>query len=569
VSGNVIKFVNSHLIYSGVGTVGPNIFFGQYNLILRSCFRTYDPPDYRTEGMQDLISDSEDEVAPAVPEVEPEPQQPQVAVAAGCDTIRHGEYTVVLGGSQRGKDILVDANNFTYNVQKKRDNSIWWQCTHRPKNDKCHAIVTQLPIAPNEYRFEAAGRHQCPINKHRSVANMVIMKRAKSKAIKNIGVSARKLLAETEEEFKDTLGILRMNQSDAVNAVNKHRQSVRPKEPTNADFQYDENFCPDFKIAKVTSGPQDAPHVAYIFATPGQLARLSSVRTWYVDATFKVVGKPFYQLWTFIGHIRRPGPRRRRDEKVAVNLVYAVMSKKTTGLYCEVIKAILRALREKGFQIKVDRVMLDFEMAEWNAFRNAFEEMDVPVPKLSGCVFHWAQSVMRKIQAEGLRRCYEERTDQGRFLRRLIALPLVPPDAVFDMVLWFNMHAPSTAHKKVTQYILDTYAHPDKALFKPESWSGYRRLHRTNNACENNHHSLNSDTTKNLGFYRLVMFLYQRSRRMSTLATHVEDGDLTQNIRRKTYERDAKLNAAWDLHYREELTDFELLEKVNFAYRPK
>ncbi len=72
----------------------------------------------------------------------------------------------------------------------------------------------------------------------------------------------------------------------------------------------------------------------------------SIVRTWYADATFTVVGKPFYQLWTIIGHIRRSGPRRRREEKVALNLVYAIMSGKTHGLYCEVIRANLRALQE-------------------------------------------------------------------------------------------------------------------------------------------------------------------------------------------------------------------------------
>jgi len=516
-----------------------------------------------------MISDSESDEAAVLPDVPPMvPQQQQAQVADGPDTIRHGEYTLVVGGSQRGKDILVDGQGFTYNVQKKRDGITWWQCTYRPRNDRCHAKVTQFPLPDNSYHFVPGHQqHRCPPNHRREVSTMVIMKKAKAKAIKHIGVSARKLLTQVEEEHKQTTqgGILHMRQRTAINAINKHRQSVRPNEPTTVDFHYEEEFCPDFKIAQVTWETQ----VAYIFATPLQLAYLSSVRTWYADATFKVVGPPFSQLWTIIGHIRRSGARRRREEKAAVNLLYAIMSGKSQGLYREVVKAVLRVLRERRYEVRVDRVMLDFELAEWNAFREAFVQIELPCPKLSGCVFHWAQSVMRKIDNCGLRRCYQQPTEQGRFLRRLIALPLVPPDAVWDMINWFDSNAPSTAHKKVTKYIMDTYADPHKALFKPQSWSGYRRLHRTNNACENNHHSLNSDTTRSLGFYRLVDFLHQRSQRMSTLATHVNDGHVTQYIRPSTIRRDAKLCDAWDKHARQELSDFQLLEKVNFAYRPR
>jgi hypothetical protein len=118
-----MKFVKSHFIYSGVGTVNPNSFFGQYILILLSSLRSYAPPDYRTEGTLDMISDSESDEAAVLPAVLAEPHQQwqaQVAVAAGPDTIKHGEYTVVVGGPN-GEKIYLLIPRVSHTTSKKKE----------------------------------------------------------------------------------------------------------------------------------------------------------------------------------------------------------------------------------------------------------------------------------------------------------------------------------------------------------------------------------------------------------------------------------------------------------------
>ena len=120
-ASKAIKFVTkTHLFWCWHCWGKYLVFFWQYILTLLSSLRTYAPPDYRTEGTLHLLSDSESDEAAVPPDVPAVVRPPQQApVVDGPHTIRHGEYTVVVGGSQRGKDILVDGQGFTYNVQKK------------------------------------------------------------------------------------------------------------------------------------------------------------------------------------------------------------------------------------------------------------------------------------------------------------------------------------------------------------------------------------------------------------------------------------------------------------------
>ena len=52
-------------------------------------------------------------------------------------------YQLVEAGTKRAKTKLADSDGYTYNVQHRRANATYWQCTVRGKGNYCKAIVIQ------------------------------------------------------------------------------------------------------------------------------------------------------------------------------------------------------------------------------------------------------------------------------------------------------------------------------------------------------------------------------------------------------------------------------------------
>ena len=109
--------------------------------------------------------------------------------------------------------------------------------------------------------------------------------------------------------------------------ANRKRQKLRPKDPTNLDFELDENHLPD-NFLRADVRVHARRHL--IFATNEQLHQLSMARTWYVDGTFKLCRPPFTQLFTINAFVRKDSCVKQ------IPLVFVLMSGKEKKDYRKV-----------------------------------------------------------------------------------------------------------------------------------------------------------------------------------------------------------------------------------------
>ena len=105
---------------------------------------------------------------------------------------------------------------------------------------------------------------------------------------KNIIPSGSTLVKETLQQHlpPEALTTSLPSMSALVRSTKYQRQNRRPKHPTDVNFQWVEEAVPS-AFVKEDMNVGTARHVI-LFTTK---------LTWYVDATFKAVKRPFYQLW--------------------------------------------------------------------------------------------------------------------------------------------------------------------------------------------------------------------------------------------------------------------------------
>ncbi|CAH1239166.1 Hypp5743 [Branchiostoma lanceolatum] len=251
--------------------------------------------------------------------------------------------------------------------------------------------------------------------------------------------------------------------SNIARTVNRHRQKLRPADPTDMDFEFDESFIPDsFYRGEVTVGT--SRH--FVFASDDQLAKLSDMVKWYVDGTFKVVKEPFKQLFGFHGFLKS-GKKMKQ-----VPLVLVLMSSQRGPDYEEIIRYVVQLLPKPPC---VREVVLDFEKGVWNAFHAC-----LPRVVIHGCAFHWSQAVLRHAKDHlGLQRAYIYDKGTRSFIRLVLARPFLPSEHIVPMFLRLQRKASTPALRALMDYVDSTWI--GSRLQPPSSWSVFWRTVRTNN----------------------------------------------------------------------------------------
>ncbi|POM69289.1 Hypothetical protein PHPALM_14436 [Phytophthora palmivora] len=190
-----------------------------------------------------------------------------------------------------------------------------------------------------------------------------------------------------------------------------------------------------------------AQHRCLGFGHPDLIRLLRySGTTLFIDCTFKMVPKPFYQC--LIVMVRDP------DVDLYVPAMYVLMDSKQQDVYWNVLNYIVI---QTGRLLEPSSVTCDFERALMNAVTEQF-----PLVKIVGCLFHWKQALRRKMLEK---RIPLDQISAALAPDVLDVLTLIPVDEIPDKV--FRMDETGSKTK------LDAY------------WRYFKNLtNRTNNPLE-------------------------------------------------------------------------------------
>ena len=267
--------------------------------------------------------------------------------------------------------------------------------------------------------------------------------------------------------------------ADLENCMYKRRRRAQPTLPTSsteADAAVRASRYVQLNDSVFYRGVADAGEngSALLFASNEQLELLQSATEVYFDATFKVVPTIYYQLFTVFVPFA----------DAAFPVVFAIMSRKTQALYTKVFDKI----RNLVPQFAPTCAMADFEEASVSAFQEVFGNVTV-----SGCWFHYAQALMKRVNKEGLKEAYTRDEDVGSVVHCLMSLPLLPPraipDALSDIQAQVSADNPNASRlQKLIAYVHRQWI--TKRSIGPARLSVRDNRSRTNNVLESFHAAL-------------------------------------------------------------------------------
>ena len=460
-------------------------------------------------------------------------------------------YEVITGAMRTGNDLLVDSLGYSYNKKalgkkkSQRPGKTTWRCSVRSKTLTCPATVSQdgeffVPGARSHVHPALAGTSE----KAKVTAKGKVMAADKDNLSKSAGniVSA----AMTEVGAMDHAP----NPDYLARAANRQRQKARPDDPKITDLELDMDHIPiDFLQKDVYV--DTARHL--LFATPHQLTLLGNAKTWYVDGTFRIVRKPFEQLFGIHAFVKGD-----ESNVKQVPLAFVLMTRRTKKDYKKILKALRKVLPDL---INIKKMVMDFEIGLWSAVRSLF-----PAVELQGCAFHWTQAIWRKTQDLGLAvPCMKHRPTQD-FIRQVMALTFHPADHIPRMVDALESRAPAGPCLELMAYVSRTWL---EGNWSPQDWSVYGQAVQTNNDVEGYHRRINGNaSSSHIPFYVLVQLLYRESQHVKLQVRLVKDGKLARYQRRVYRQLQGRLFSLWDKYERHDITTTHLLSTAARIYGP-
>ena len=201
--------------------------------------------------------------------------------------------------------------------------------------------------------------------------------------------------------------------AEVENAMYLRRRSAQPKIPENAveasvaiELSCQLNKIDGLPFYRKTVHSNDTD-LALLFMPEKMVDTLQNVKSGHVDGTFKVVPKQFTQLVTIFGDYKGH----------VLPLFHVLMTNKTQALYEKVFEGI----KDMFPQFSPDAFMSDFETGLMNAIQKSFDCLSI-----TGCLFHFDQSLYRRVGKLGLIKEYRINEDFKKWIGLFVALSRLP-----------------------------------------------------------------------------------------------------------------------------------------------
>ncbi|XP_068229184.1 uncharacterized protein [Palaemon carinicauda] len=453
-------------------------------------------------------------------------------------------YEKIESSSQRGNSKLSNSTGYSYTLKRKNNVSIHWRCVVRNKKISCMAAVKEVGNT-----FIRGHAEHCHPPETSCAVKSKVCTLVKQKAMEDVFRPASDIVDEVlREQVNPTIPVSCLPAPfNLARQGNRKRKANRPREPQDLDFEISDAHIPEHFLQRdITVG--ERRHL--IFATDDQLKLLSKAKQWYADATFKIVRKPFTQLFSIHAFVKYDGQLKQ------VPLLFALMS----GKRCRDYKKVLCEIRELigGHALKVEEVLIDFEGSVWRAIPDI-----LPNVTIHGCAFHWGQAVWRKVQELGLQSSYTNDVGTYKFLRQLLSLPYMPQEHIEELFIRFYRKAAGVNELiSLLNYVKKTWI--NSAIWPPHTWCVFGRSIRTNNDVEGWHNRINLKARKgNLNFYLLLKLLHDEANIVNLQVWLLSEGKVLRKQQHKYNKHHGQLVKLWDEYNNNERSARQLLKAVS------
>ena len=375
-------------------------------------------------------------------------------------------FEVCPGKHSRTKNYISDG--FTYFRTKSNEKNIYLKCVSyfNKSGQRCTASA-KIDVASDRLIQLKPHNHQVPTQENNVTKFKEIVK---NRVRENPHLSARTIFNDVSQENPEAARHVSYKMIEST--LQKIKLSVRPTNPSTIEeyvekLSQNEELSPYFR-GTITEGNETT---GVLFSTEKLSTALELGVHAAFDGTFFVCPKLFGQVFTlFTANGNHFFPA-----------FVAIMKNRKQKSY----QSLFQKIQELAPGFTPEFVISDFEKASRKSFKAVW-----PNAQLSGCYFHFSQSILRKVKQIGLLPLFRRNSAFKKWTKALMAFSLLPEnhfDSVFQILENQTFDGLSNIEKNMVQKF--------KAYFK-RTWltpsvknqlSVFKKPFTTNNGSESFH----------------------------------------------------------------------------------